>query len=228
MDPTPFAPVRHWVFDLDNTLYPPSMGLFDQIEARMVAYAMRELGLPRAAADRLRTDYWRRYGTTLSGLVAEHGIDPMPFLDEVHDVDMGVLSPDPALAAAIAALPGRRIVYTNGDRAYALRVLAARGLAGLWDGVFGIDQAGFEPKPSAPAYARIFEAAGIDPARGAMFEDDARNLAVPHALGMQTILVHAAPSDTGAGADHVGFETQDLTAFLGRIVAALGEAPSPA
>jgi putative hydrolase of the HAD superfamily len=208
-----FDPVRTWVFDLDNTLYSPAVRLFDQIDRRMTAYVMRVLGLPQDHADRLRHDYWRTYGTTLAGLMTHHGIDPDPYLVEVHDIDFSVLSPDPALRAGIAALPGRRIVYTNGSAPYARRVIAARGLEGLFDAVYGVEDAGFHPKPRAEAFERVFGIDGLDPACAAMFEDDPRNLAVPHALGMRT--VHVAPQPEPA--EHIQHHTDDLAAFLTRL-----------
>jgi putative hydrolase of the HAD superfamily len=208
-----FAAVRTWVFDLDNTLYPPAMRLFDQIDRRMTAFVMRELGLDERSADRLRQDYWRAYGTTLAGLMAHHGIDPESYLAEVHDIDFGVLAPDPALRAGIAALPGRRIVYTNGSAPYARRVIAARGLDGLFDAVYGIEHAGYRPKPQPAAFAAVFAAEGLDPARAAMFEDDPRNLRVPHALGMRTVHVAPAPEP----AEHIHHHTDDLAGFLARL-----------
>ncbi|MGR3492282.1 MAG: pyrimidine 5'-nucleotidase [Shimia sp.] len=208
-----FDHVRHWVFDLDNTLYHPSARLFDQIERKMVAWLERELDVSEAEADRLRAVYWAEHGTTLNGLIAEHGIDPWSFLTDVHDIDMGVLPPAPDLAARIAALPGRRIVFTNGDAPYALRVLSARGLAEVFDDVYGIEDAGFTPKPQAPAYDRVFELAGVDPATAAMFEDDVRNLEEPHARGCVTVLVHT-PSEPMAHIDH---RTDDLTVFLSQV-----------
>jgi putative hydrolase of the HAD superfamily len=208
-----FAHVRAWVFDLDNTLYPPSARLFDQIEARMTAWMMRELGLPRAEADAMRVSYWRRYGTTLAGLMAEHGVDPGPWLDEVHAIDLSALRPDPALARAIAALPGRRIVHTNGCEAHARRVLAARGLSEVFDAVYGVEHAGFRPKPEQAAFEAVFALDGLDPGTGAMFEDDPRNLAAPHALGMRTVLVGPG----AAAEDHIHYHAPDLAAFLSQL-----------
>lgn len=205
-----FESVATWVFDLDNTLYPPSMGLFGQIDRRMTAYVMRELGLPEAEADRLRHDYWRAYGTTLAGLMARHGVDPEPYMVEVHDIDFSVLAPDPGLRAGIAALPGRRIVYTNGSAPYARRVLEARGLEGLFDAVYGVEHAGYRPKPQPEAFAAVFGADGLDAGRAAMFEDDPRNLRVPHGLGMRT--VHVAPEPEPAA--HIQHHTSDLAGFL--------------
>lgn len=205
-----FDHVRTWVFDLDNTLYPPAMGLFAQIDRKMTAYVMRTTGLAQDQADRLRRDYWQTYGTTLAGLMAHHGIDPEPYMIEVHDIDFAALTPDPALRDGIAALPGRRVVYTNASKPYALRVLAARGLEGLFDAVYGVEHAGYRPKPEAEAFARVFAQDGLDPARAAMFEDDPRNLAVPHARGMRTVLVADAP----LAAPHIHHHTADLAGFL--------------
>ena len=205
-----FSHVTSWVFDLDNTLYPPETRLFDQISARMTVWVMEALGVSRVEADRLRTDYWRRYGTTLAGLMDEHGVDPGPYLTEVHDIDFTVLDIDAALVAAIAALPGRRIVYTNGSRPYAERVIEARGLSGLFDAVYGVEHAGFRPKPERAAFEAVFAADGIAPKAAAMFEDDPRNLAVPHEMGMRT--VHVAPDPEPAG--HIHHHTDDLGGFL--------------
>ena len=144
----------------------------------------------------------------------EHDLDPGPYLTDVHDIDFSVLSPDPDLARSIARLPGRKIVYTNGCAPYAEKVLSARGLAGLFDRIYGVEHAGFHPKPDPQAFATVFGKDGLDPARGAMFEDDARNLAVPHALGMRT--VHVAPA--AEPADHIHHPTDDLAAFLARLV----------
>lgn len=213
MNRTAFSHVDTWVFDLDNTLYPPHMRLFDQIEEKMVNYVMRTLNVTAEHANHLRRTYWRLHGTTLAGLMAEHAVDPDPFLDEVHDIDFSVLSPDADLAEKIAALPGRKIIYTNGAAPYARNVLEARGLSGLFDAIYGVEHAGYRPKPEAAAFERVFAMDKLDPKRAAMFEDDPRNLAVPHAIGMRT--VHVAPQPEPA--DHIHFHTPDLNDFLSRL-----------
>ena len=210
-----FSSVTDWVFDLDETLYPPETRLFEQVSARMTAFIVEALGIPEPEAQRLRRRYWAEYGTTLAGLMAVHGITPEPYLEEVHDIDFSVLTPDPGLAARIAALPGRRIVYTNGSAPYAERVIAARGLSGLFDAIYGVEHAGFRPKPEPAAFETVFAADGLAPARAAMFEDDPRNLRAPHALGMRT--VHVAPRP--APAAHIDHHTDDLGAFLLRLIA---------
>jgi len=213
-----FSAVRHWIFDLDNTLYPPAVRLFDQIEVKMTSYVARTLGVDAAEADALRARYWRDHGTTLAGLMQNHAIDPWPYLRDVHDISLDALTPEPELASAIAALPGRAIVYTNGDSEYAARVLAARGLSDVFDAVYGIDHTGWRPKPEAEAFAAVIEADGLAPEAAAMFEDDPRNLLVPHDLGMRT--VHVAP--VADPQPHIHFHTGDITAF----VRALSQAPA--
>ncbi|MDP4893294.1 pyrimidine 5'-nucleotidase [Cypionkella sp.] len=208
-----FSHVTAWVFDLDNTLYPPEFRLFDQIEVRMTAWVMQALGVGKTEADRLRQHYWDSYGTTLAGLMREHNVDPAPYLRDVHDIDFSLLPRDASLAAQIRALPGRKIVYTNACVPYAHRVLEARGLDGLFDAVYGVEDADFLPKPEAAAFARIFAQDGLDPSTATMFEDDPRNLAVPHALGMRT--VHVAPKPLKAR--HIDHHTSDLALFLAKL-----------
>lgn len=208
-----FSHVRTWVFDLDNTLYPPEMGLFSQIDKRMTAYIITALGVDRAQADQLRHDYWQRYGTTLAGLMREHDLDPVPYMRDVHDIDFSVLAPDPDLRARIAALPGRKIVYTNGSAEYAQRVIEARGLDGLFANLYGVEHAGYLPKPEQAAFEQVFTLDKLDPKQAAMFEDDPRNLAAPHAMGLRT--VHVAPHPEQAA--HIHHHTDDLTGFLGQL-----------
>ena len=209
-----FAHVTTWVFDLDNTLYPPEYRLFDQIEVRMTDWVMQAVGVGRHEANRLRQHYWDVYGTTLAGLMREHNVDPAPYLTDVHDIDFTGLPVDPGLAAAIARLPGRRIVYTNACEPYAHKVLAARGLTGLFDAVYGVEHAGFRPKPEQAAFEAIFAIDGLNPAQAAMFEDDPRNLAAPHLMGMKTVFVAPKPQR----ALYIQHHTNDLTAFLQQLV----------
>ncbi len=209
-----FSHVRAWVFDLDNTLYPPSARLFDQIEVKMTDYVAQALGISRDEADHLRDTYWKRYGTTLAGLMNEHGLDPAPYLDAVHDISFAALSPAPLLAERIARLPGRKIVYTNASKPYALGVLEARALDGVFDAVYGVEHANYRPKPEQAAFEAIFALDGLSPEQGAMFEDDIRNLAAPHAMGMRT--VHVGPDPLPAA--HIHHHTDDLEAFLSQVV----------
>jgi putative hydrolase of the HAD superfamily len=210
--PGAFAHVETWVFDLDNTLYHPSLRLFDQVNARMTAYVMQALGVGRAEADALRARYWREHGTTLAGLMLHHGLDPDPYLADVHAIDLSAVKPDPRLPGAIAALQGRKVIYTNGSRAHGRSVSAALGLSGLFEAVYGIEDAGYRPKPLAEAFDRVFAVVGLDPARAAMVEDDARNLVEPARLGMATVW-RPGPED-GAAPPHVDWIAHDLAEFL--------------
>jgi putative hydrolase of the HAD superfamily len=208
-----FTHVDYWVFDLDNTLYPPQARLFDQIERLMADYVMRELKVDEEKAQQLRRKYWKEYGTTLAGLMHVHDIDPEPYLHEVHQLDLSHIEDAPDLRKAISALPGRKIIYTNGSRAHGERVSAARGLNGIFDAIYGVEDAGYTPKPELAAFQKIFAKDGVETTRAAMFEDDVRNLAMPHQLGMKTVLV--GPEET---ASHIQHQTEDLAGFLAKLV----------
>ena len=208
-----FTHVDYWVFDLDNTLYPPQARLFDQIERLMADYVMRELNVDAETAHMLRQKYWKEYGTTLAGLMHVHNVDPDPYLHEVHQLDLSHIEVSPNLRAAISALPGRKIIYTNGSRAHGEGVSGALGLGGVFDAIYGVEDADYTPKPDMAAFEKIFTADGINTKRAAMFEDDIRNLAIPHQMGMKTVLV--GPEEF---APHIHHQTEDLTAFLTQLV----------
>lgn len=213
-----FSDVSTWVFDLDNTLYPPSARLFDQIEILMTNYVMQALDVDHSTANHLRDHYWQTYGTTLAGLMREHDVDPGPYLDVVHDIDLKHLDHDPELRAQISDLPGRKVIYTNGPRVHAERVTAARGLSGIFDAIYGVEHADFLPKPERAAFDVIFALDGIDPGVAAMFEDDHRNLKAPHDMGMKCVLVGPKHQpEPGGNTAHIHHQTEDLAEFLGRI-----------
>ncbi len=179
----------------------------------MVKYMTRELNIDASSANIIRRQYWEKFGTTMSGLMHEHNIDPISFLEEVHDIDYTVIKPSNELREAIIALPGRKIIYTNGSRKHADKASNARGLSGIFDAVYGVEDAGFHPKPNAAAFASVFSKDNVKTEKAAMFEDDIRNLAVPHDLGMKTVLV--GPKEE---APHVQHQTEDLTGFLSSLV----------
>jgi putative hydrolase of the HAD superfamily len=209
------ADLRHvdtWLFDLDNTLYPPEAEFMSLIEGRMTGFVARETGLPRDEAFALQKKYLAEHGTTLAGLMAHHGVDPEAFLDEVHDVSMSSLTPDAALRAAIAGLPGRRLVFTNGDRRHAERVLAKLELDDLFEDVFHIALADYIPKPHPKTFARMIQAHDVAPAATAFFEDTERNLPPAFELGMTTVLV--GPRAAASAAPFVHHRTDNLAAFL--------------
>lgn len=217
--------VTDWIFDLDNTLYPRACNLFAQIDTRITHYVMAVTKLDFAAARDLQKAYYRDHGTTLNGLMASHAVDPDHFLAAVHAIDYSPVAPHPELVAAIAALPGRKFIFTNADAGHATAVLTRLGAGDIFSGIFDIRLAQFDPKPLAVAYERFLAAHGVDPARAAMFDDLEKNLRVPHETGMATVQVVAGADFSheqcdpwelgrGDGQPHVHHITDDLAAFL--------------
>lgn len=184
-----FADIESWVFDLDNTLYPAGQNLFAQIDIRMTAFIQDALKVDRDEAYRVQKEFLGEYGTTLSGLMNEHGLPPGPFLDFVHDIDVSVLKADPHLADALGALPGNKFIFTNGTVQHAENVTKQLGIADLFDDVFDIVAADYRPKPHAAIYPEMLSQFGIEADKSAFFEDMARNLTPAHKIGMRTVLV---------------------------------------
>ena len=206
------ADTECWIFDLDNTLYPPSVNLFRQISAKMTGYIVETVGISIRAATELRDRYWREYGATVTGLIRHHGVAAEAFLTDSHQIDYSDLSHDPHLAGAIEALPGRCVIHTNAPRCHAEAVIDALGYAELFDRVFALEDADLISKPHADAFHTIYARGGIDPSRSAMVEDDARNLAVPHTQSVRTIWLDHAQD--GPAPEHVRHRITDLTEFL--------------
>jgi putative hydrolase of the HAD superfamily len=224
--------VEAWVFDLDNTLYPAGSNLFAQISVRMGEFIMRLLDLDADAARVVQKRMFATYGTTLRGLMTEYAIDPHAFMAHVHDIDLSVIEPAPALDAALDGLSGRKLVFTNGSVRHAERVLERLGISRHFEVLFDIAAAEFMPKPDPTGYRKLVEHHGVVPARSAMVEDMARNLEPAAALGMLTLWVRS-PLDwqrEGAEQPYVQYQTDDLTQWLathGRRQARVGAAPLP-
>lgn len=221
-----FDHVETWVFDLDNTLYPHHLNLWQQVDARIRDFVADWLKVSPEEAFRIQKDYYKRYGTTMRGMMTEHGVHADDYLAYVHAIDHSPLQPNPAMGDAIERLPGRKLILTNGSTAHAGKVLERLGIGHHFEAVFDIIAADLEPKPAPQTYRRFLDRHGVDPARAAMFEDLARNLTVPHQLGMTTVLV--VPDDSqdvvredweleGRDAAHVDHVTDDLTGFLGKL-----------
>ena len=221
-----FTHVDTWVFDLDNTLYPHHVNLWQQVDARIGAYIGNFLKVDAVEARRIQKDYYKRYGTSMRGMMTEHGVSADDYLAYVHEIDHSPLEPNPAMGEAIARLPGRKLILTNGSTDHAGKVLARLGFPDHFEAVFDIIAADLEPKPAPQTYQRFLDLHRVDPARSAMFEDLARNLVVPHDLGMTTVLV--VPDGTreviredwemeGRDAPHVDHVTDNLTGFLAKL-----------
>ena len=224
--PRDFSQVDTWVFDLDNTLYPHHLNLWEQVDERIRDYIANFLKLSHDEAFKLQKDYYRRYGTSMRGMMIEHGMDADDFLAFVHQIDHSPLEPNSALGDALEKLPGRKLILTNGTKAHASAVMQRLDIDRHFEDVFDIVAGELEPKPFPQTYDRFLARHGVDPARAAMFEDLSRNLEVPHNLGMTTVLV--VPEATrevlredwelaGREAAHVDHVTDDLAGFLSRL-----------
>ncbi len=225
-----FGHVTDWVFDLDNTLYPRHCDLFAQIDWKMTDYVSTLLGMEKVAARKLQKDLYREHGTTLRGLMERHDIDPKDFLDKVHDIDYSPLTPNPVLGKLIAALPGRKHIFTNGDVPHARRTTDRLGITQHFDQVFDIVASDLIPKPAESTYLKFMESHNVNPKQAAMFEDMPRNLDVPKKFGMSTILiVPAKGSQFNAEAweheiqddDVIDFSTDNLDGFLAEVLETL-------
>lgn len=221
-----FRHVETWVFDLDNTLYPHHVNLWEQVDARIRDFVADFLKVTPEQAFLIQKDYYKRYGTTMRGLMTEHGLRADEYLHYVHLIDHSPLEANPVLGSAIEKLPGRKLILTNGSRDHAQKVLERLAITPHFEDVFDIIAADLEPKPAERTYRRFLEKHAVDPSKAAMFEDLARNLEVPHALGMTTVLV--VPDGTkevvredwemaGRDASHVDHVTDDLAGFLKKV-----------
>jgi putative hydrolase of the HAD superfamily len=216
-----------WVFDLDNTLYPASCRLFDQVDRNMGAFICEFLKLDPLEARALQKRYLKEFGTTLRGLMINHECPPERFLEAAHAIDYSAVQPDLRLSAALERLPGRKLIFTNGSVPHARRVMDRLGVVEQFSGIFDIVAAGYLPKPERAAYEGLIRAHAVDPRRAVLFEDLARNLVPAAALGMTTVLVKTdgqwAPevADEAAEGDHIHHVTEDLAAWLEQAAASL-------
>jgi len=212
-----------WIFDLDNTLYPASADLFGLIDARMGLYVQRLLSVDAEEAYAIQKRLFREHGTTLSGLMRNHEIDPHEFLAFVHDIEMDALAEDRRLVEAVAKLPGRKLIFTNGDALYAGRVLERLGLSKSFEAIHDIHACAYQPKPHLASYETMVKAFGIDPATSLFVEDMARNLKPAKAIGMTTVWVNNG-SELGshdADASFIDYEIHDVGQWLHEITGGL-------
>jgi putative hydrolase of the HAD superfamily len=218
MNPS-FDHIRDWIFDLDNCLYPASAGLFNLIDERMGDYIQRLLSCDSAEARRVQKHHFHTHGTTLAGLMKDHGVDPHEFLDDVHAVAMDRIEPDIRLAAALERLPGRKFVFTNGDAPYARRVLEAIGVAESFDHLHDIHASSYRPKPDPHGYGLLCERFGIEPAGALLTDDMAANLKPAKELGMTTVWVdNGSERGTHGHGDFIDHRIENVSDWLDRIL----------
>ena len=217
-----FGHVDTWIFDLDNTLYPHEARVWPQVDDRITLFIAKLYGIDGLSARALQKYFYHRYGTTLKALMDEDGIDPYEFLDFAHDIDHSSIELNPLLGEAIEKLPGRKLILTNGSRKHAETVAMKLGIYDHFEDVFDIVASDYVPKPERPAYEKFLTKHVVDPKRSAIFEDIAKNLVVPHDLGMTTTLVIPKIIDPfresfeqeAVKAPHIDHITNDLAGFL--------------
>ena len=215
---TPFAHIDTWIFDLDLTLYGPEANIMAQVRDRIALFVEKHFNIGSDEAHKIRHTYWKKYGTTLGGLMAENKVEPKGYLDFVHDVDMALLRPDADLRRQIISLPGRKLIFTNADAPYAARVLAARGLDNLFEDIFDIHRMQHVPKPAAASYDSLCAQLDINPARALFVEDSAHNLVPAKVLGMTTIWVnHGTEAVSSNTEQYIDYEIADLNDWLSSI-----------
>ena len=218
MDPN-FAHIRDWIFDLDNCLYPASTRLFDLIDERMGAYIQRLLDCDAAEARRVQKHHFHTHGTTLAGLMKDHGVDPGDFLDDVHSIALDRVETNDRLAKSLSRLPGRKFVFTNGDAAYAGRVLDAIGIRDQFDDLHDIHLSSYRPKPDPYGYALLCERFGIEPSAALLADDMAQNLAPAKAIGMTTVWVdNGSERGTHGHGDFIDYSVRDVSDWLEQIL----------
>ena len=218
-----FERTETWIFDLDNTLYPADCDLFAQVDRKMAEFVAEYLQVPMAHAKHLQKFYYRKFGTTLAGLMQVHKMEPTRFLEYVHDIDLAGVPEHPELAQAIGSLPGRKLIFTAGSRRHAENVAGKLGVLHLFEDIMDIVDTGFVPKEQAEAYNTFLARHDVAPTSAAMFEDMPHNLVAAHALGMTTTLVHSSYIDHprqleirewSEPPEHVHHMTEDLCGFL--------------
>ncbi len=210
-----------WVFDLDNTLYPATDNLFVQVSERIRDYIADFLGVAPETAFGIQKDYFHRYGTSLRGLMLRHDMDPGPFLDFVHDVDLSHVTANPELDRALSRLGGRKVIFTNASVDHAERILARLGISDHFDAVFDIVDAEYIPKPEPGPYDALIERFGLDPAASVMVDDIARNLIPAAERGLTTVWLRNETEwgSTGSESEYVHHIADNLSLWLDEVTA---------
>ena len=185
-----FDHIDTWVFDLDNTLYDAQSHIFVEIGKRMTGFVADHLKISHAEADKIRKEFYQKYGTTLRGMMTEHGVAPDYFLKHVHDVNLGVVPPCAITREYLSHLPGRKFIFTNAPISFAKNMTAHLGIDHHFDGIFAIEHANYWPKPDPRTYNLFLEKHAINPKTACMFEDMQVNLKPAHDLGMTTVWFH--------------------------------------
>ena len=210
--------INTWIFDLDNTLYSADSGIFQQVHRLMGEFISNNLNMEISEAKKLQSKYYKLHGTTLRGMMDNHGVDPDYFLDEVHRLDYSIVGPNQLLNDELEKLEGRKIIYTNANEKHVLDVLKRINLSDYFDEIFDIKLANYIPKPEIKPYEQIIELFKIDASSSAMFDDIAKNLVPAKKVGFIPVWIDAGyenfSDDIKASRDYLDYETRNLSLFL--------------
>ena len=210
--------INTWIFDLDNTLYSADSGIFQQVHKLMGEFISNNLNMEISEAKKLQSKYYKQHGTTLRGMMDNHGVDPDYFLDEVHRLDYSIVGPNQLLNDELEKLEGRKIIYTNANEKHVLDVLKRINLSDYFDEIFDIKLANYIPKPEIKPYEQIIELFKIDASSSAMFDDIAKNLVPAKKVGFTPVWIDAGyenfSDDIKASRDYLDYETRNLSLFL--------------
>ncbi len=210
-----------WIFDLDNTLYAADSGIFQQVHELMGKFIENNLKIDINKAKELQRKYYKQHGTTLRGLMDNHGIDPDYFLAEVHKLDYSIVDANMKLNEELQKLNGKKIIYTNANMQHALSVLERIDLSNFFDEIFDIKMANYIPKPQVQPYEKIISKFNLSPENCAMFDDIAKNLVPAKKVGFTSIWIDAGyenfSDDINASKKYLDYETNDLRIFLEKV-----------
>ena len=213
--------INTWIFDLDNTLYKADSGIFQQVHELMGEFIKKHLNMDIKEAKELQKSYYKKHGTTLRGLMDNHGIDPDDFLKEVHNLDYSIVGPDDLLNEQLKKLKGKKIIYTNANMQHAISVLDRINLSGFFDEIYDIKMANYVPKPEIKPYEQIIKKYNLNPSSSAMFDDIAKNLVPAKKVGFTSIWIDAGyenfSDDINSSKKYLDFETNDLSVFLEKV-----------
>ena len=216
-----FKKIDTWIFDLDNTLYSAESGIFQQVHELMGKFVSRELGIDIKTAKTIQKKYFKQHGTTLRGLMDNHGVNPDIFLKEVHNLDYSIVKPNNKLNNELAKLKGRKIIFSNANKEHVDQILKKLNLTDMFDKIFDIKSANYIPKPEIKPYREIIEKYKIEPRKAIMFDDIAKNLVPAKNVGFTSVWIDIGYENISdnieSSKNYLDFKTNDLTLFLDEV-----------
>ena len=211
--------IKYWIFDLDNTLYSGQTKVFSEVDKKMSAFISNKMGVNLKKAKEIQKKYFYEYGTTLSGLMKQDGIDPHDFLKFVHDINIEWLPKDLKLKEELIKIKEKKYIFTNGSHSHVKNITNQLGIGDLFDGAFAITDADFIPKPSIEPYKKIIKKFNLDPKKSILIEDIAHNLKQAKFLGMKTVWLENDETFASKDKDkpYIDYKIKNLPSFLKKI-----------